>query len=168
MIPSLPDLLHTVQSVVAIGAKDIGSLHPMIVHFPIALLLTAVVLDLGALVLQRPGLHRIALWNLTLGTLAAGLAVLTGLRAEDVAKHSFEIEHVMELHERLGITTFIFGVAGASWRLARRDQLTPRARLVTTLVALAMLTTLVIGAHLGGRLVYEFGVGGSFGATRVP
>ena len=54
------------------------SAHPLVVHFPIALLLTAVLLDLAALVLRRPGLHRIALWNLSLGALGAGIAVLTG------------------------------------------------------------------------------------------
>lgn len=85
------------------------SLHPLVVHFPIALLLTAVCVDLAALVLKRPALHRVALWNLTLGTIGAGVAVLSGLRAGDVAKHSFEIWHVMELHKRLGFITLILG-----------------------------------------------------------
>jgi hypothetical protein len=31
---------------------------------------------------------------------------------------------------------------------------------------IAMVGTLSYGAHLGGRLVYEFGVGGSFGTAR--
>ena len=140
------------------------SLHPLIVHFPIALLLTSVALDCLAVVLKRPGLHRIALWNLSLGTLAAGAAVLSGLQAEDVAKHSFEIWQVMELHERLGISTLILGLMAASWRLFRRDQLTRRWRIVTLLLSLAMAGTLSAGAFLGGRLVYEFGVGGRFGA----
>ena len=58
------------------------SLHPLVVHFPIALLLSAVGLELLALLLKRPALHRISLWNLCLGTLGAAAAVLTGLRAE--------------------------------------------------------------------------------------
>lgn len=139
------------------------SAHPLVVHFPIALLLTGVALDLVALARKRPQLHRIALWNLALGVLAAGVAVGTGLRAEGVAKHSFEIWQVMELHKRLGITTLILGLMAVSWRLKQRDQLTTRARLVTTALLLVMTATLLWGAHLGGRLVYEFGVGGSFG-----
>lgn len=139
------------------------SLHPLVVHFPIALLLASVGLDLAALIFRRPGLHRIALWNLALGTCGAGVAVLTGLQAEDVAKHSFEIWHVMEIHKRLGISTLILGLMGAGWRLMQRDRLTSRARLVTMLLAILMAGTLSYGASLGGRMVYEFGVGGVFG-----
>ena len=143
------------------------SLHPLIVHFPIALLLTSVALDFLALILKRPSLHRVALWNLSLGTLAAGAAVLSGLQAEDAAKHSFEIWQVMTLHKRLGITTLILGLMTVSWRLSKRDQLTPRGRIVTLLLSLVMVGTLGYGAFLGGRLVYEFGVGGRFGTPAV-
>ena len=140
------------------------SAHPLVVHFPIALLLTAVVLDVLAVVARRPAWHRVALWNLALGTLAAGAAVISGLRAEDVAKHSFDIWEVMELHERLGIATLAMGAVVSALRLWKRDQLSPRWRVLTIALLLAMLGTLTYGAHLGGRLVYEFGVGGRFGA----
>jgi uncharacterized membrane protein len=128
-------------------------------------LLTAVFLDLTALALKQSGLHRIALWNLALGTLGAGAAVLTGLQASEVAKHTFEIHRVMELHKRLGITTLILGSLAIAWRLWKRDRLARWARVVTLLGMLAMAVTLAYGAHLGGRLVYEFGVGGQFGIS---
>ncbi len=140
------------------------SAHPLIVHFPIALLLAAVLLDLLALALRRPGLHRVALWNLSLGTVGAAVAVLTGLQVEDIAKHSFEIWKVLELHKRLGITTLILGIMALALRLRYRDQLSPRLRLLSLIIMLAMTGTLAYGAFLGGRLVYEFGVGGTFGA----
>lgn len=139
------------------------SFHPLIVHFPIALLLTATALDLMATLMKRPNLHRVALWNLGLGTLGAATAVLTGLQAEEVAKHSFEIWRVLEIHERLGITTLLLAIMVLAWRLTHRDHLTRRARLLTLGVMLVMCTTVSIGGYLGGRLVYEFGVGGSFG-----
>ena len=141
------------------------SIHPLIVHFPIALLLTALLLDLLAVIVKRPGWHRVALWNLSLGTLGAAAAVASGLKAEEVAKHSFEIWKVLELHEKLGITTLVLGVLITAWRLIRRDQLGPRARLVTLAGMALMAMTLSFGGYLGGRMVYEFGVGGSFGRT---
>lgn len=139
------------------------SAHPMAVHFPIALLLTAGLLDAAAAALRRPALHRVALWNLALGALAAAVTVWTGLRAEAVAKHSFEIYQVMELHERLGIVTASVAGLVTVWRLARRDALRPWERAVTLALLAALAGTLAYGAHLGGRLVYEFGVGGRFG-----
>ena len=139
------------------------SVHPLIVHFPIALLLTAVALDAAAFILKRPGLYRVALWNLALGTLAAAAAVWSGLRAEDIAKHSFDIWQVMEQHEKLGITTLSIAAVVTVWRLIRRDALRPWERALTLALLLALVGTLAYGAHLGGRLVYEFGVGGHFG-----
>ena len=144
------------------------SIHPLIVHFPIALLLTSVGLDAAALILRRPGWHRIALWNLVLGTLGAGAAVYSGLRAEEVAKHAFEIWRVITLHERLGFCTLSLGIVGSGVRLLRRDRFGSLARAVTMILALAMVTTISWGAYLGGRLVYELGVGGSFGRQAVP
>ncbi len=144
------------------------SLHPLVVHFPIALLLTALLLDGMALGLTRPALHRVALWNLTLGTLGASVAVLTGLQAEEVAKHSFEIWRIMELHERLGITTLIFGIMVTSWRWWKRDQLSHRARVLTMAGMVLIASSISFGAYLGGRMVYEFGVGGSFGKAVQP
>jgi len=139
------------------------SLHPLVVHFPIALLLTALALDALALLLRRPSLHRVALWNLCLGTAGAAVAVLTGLRAAEVARHSFDIHRIMELHRKLGIATVSLGSLLVAWRLWRRDRLTSRSRLLVLLLMLAMGSTLAYGAYLGGRMVYEFGVGGSFG-----
>ena len=141
------------------------SAHPLVVHFPIALLVTAVGLDLLALAMKRPALHRVALWNLVLGTLGAGLAVWTGLRAAEVAKHTFAIHQVMELHQKLGIATLIMGSVAAVWRLGTRDRLGLPSRALVMLLMAAMAGTLAYGAHLGGRLVYEFGVGGAFGAA---
>lgn len=141
------------------------SLHPLIVHFPIALLLTALVLDALAWLLKREDLRRVALWNLTLGTAGAAAAVASGLQAETVAKHSFEIWQIMALHKRLGITTLILGLMATTLRWSRRDRLTPRRRAFALALGLGMAATVSIGAYLGGRLVYEFGVGGSFGAA---
>ena len=144
------------------------TVHPLIVHFPIALLLTSAGLDLAAVALRRPTLHRIALWNLVLGTLGAGAAVWTGLRAEEVAKHSFEIWRIITLHKRLGFCTLILGLMGGGARLITRDRLSPTARGGTMLLAVLMATTLTWGAYLGGRLVYECGVGGSFDRQPTP
>ena len=141
------------------------SAHPLVVHFPIALLLAAVLVDLLAIGLKRPALHRVALWNLGLGTLGAGLAVWSGLEASEVAKHTFEIHQVMELHRKLGLATLIIGGVVAVWRLWQRDRLGPRSRALALFLMLAMAGTLAYGAHLGGRLVYEFGVGGAFGGV---
>lgn len=141
------------------------SFHPRVVHFPIALLLTAVLLELAAGAFRREGVRRVALWNLALGTLGAGAAVLTGWQAAEIARHSFEIHQVIELHRRVGLATLVLATLVTGWRVWVRDRLSAMGRRVVTLLMLAMVATLIYGAHLGGRLVYEFGVGGSFGVS---
>jgi MFS family permease len=93
--------------------------------------LSALLVDGLALALKRPSLHRVALWNLCLGTAGASVAVFTGLRAGEIAKHSFEIWQVMERHERLGITTLVLGVVTSAFRLWKRDRLSPGLRAAT-------------------------------------
>ncbi len=57
-------------------------LHPILVHFPIALLLTSVVLDFLALILKRWGLAVAATWCLVFGVPAAAVAMLAGQISE--------------------------------------------------------------------------------------
>ena len=144
------------------------SVHPLVVHFPIALLLTAFLLDGLGMIFRRPGLHRVALWNLCLGTVGAVAAVLTGLEASEIAKHTFEIHRVMERHEQLGIATAISAGILTIARLLLRDRLNAWLRGASQIILAGIVITLAYGAHLGGRLVYEFGVGGRFGAPEAP
>ena len=137
------------------------SVHPLIVHFPIALLLTSVAADAAGRLLKRPALEQVGLWNLCLGALGAAAAVLTGLQAEEAAKHSFEIWKVMALHERLGKITLGLALAAVVIRLAKRNRLGTGLWTLTFLLTIIMISTLSWGAWLGGRLVYEFGVGGA-------
>jgi uncharacterized membrane protein len=141
------------------------SLHPLTVHFPIALLLTALLVETLALVGRRPSWHRISLWNLMLGAVGAAAAVITGRLAEETAKHSFAIHQVMSVHERMGYLVLALAVIAAGWRLRVRDRLgVSSRRLVWAVLAIAC-GIMVFGAHLGGRLVYEYGVGGVYGRS---
>lgn len=55
-----------------------AELHPIMVHFPIALLITSVALDFVSVVFRRWRLTEAASWCLTLGVPAAAVALLSG------------------------------------------------------------------------------------------
>lgn len=57
-------------------------LHPIIIHFPIALLLSAVALDFLAVFFRRWGLADAASWLLVLGVPSAAFALLSGWVSE--------------------------------------------------------------------------------------
>jgi len=147
-------------------------LHPLIIHFPIGLLLVApVFILLGALVEPRRGRMFLiaALVLLLLGTGAIFFAVQTGEAAGKLAERTPEINAVLEHHEQLAersklvfsVLTFVLALVIFFPALIRRE--IPRwAYVAMPLVFLVFygggMLLLTNTAHNGGRLVHEFGV----------
>ena len=134
-------------------------LHPMLVHFPIALLFASVLFDFVATWLKRETLGEGALWLLVLGLLGGMAAAITGDWAEEVAEQAGITESLIDTHETLALATLgIFGVL-LLWRLLLRNQLTTKTAIPYFLVAAIGLGTLSATGHFGGDLVYEHGAG---------
>ena len=162
------------------------ALHPLAVHFPVALLLTAPLLVLAGLALpaHRRGLGLAALLVMVVGTAGAFLAVATGEAAEWRADLVPGAGAVLEEHEEHGEQArTVFTVLTLAWAgllflpaLLRRRAGGggPPAALhpVWTLAWLAAwilgLVLLVETAALGGRLVHELGVRGAGPAPAAP
>ncbi len=146
------------------------ALHPLIVHFPIALLLTApVFLILGLVRKSGRGFLAAALILMALGTAATYVAVPTGEAAAELADRTAQVNAVIETHESLAETTrtvftaltVIFAVILLGPALFRK-RLDRAPALVLNLAFLVFYAAgslvLVNTAHNGGRLVHEFGV----------
>ena len=144
------------------------SLHPLVVHFPIAFVAVAPFLDLACLVFRdRVWLDRAASAMYLTGTLGAGAAYLSGGRAaKALASVSPTAESVLADHEAQAVLTLIVLAAvtllrvTVSW-LARDDRRIKIGifRLLAIPAAVAALAMLALTADLGGRLVYRHGVG---------
>ncbi len=146
-------------------------LHPLVIHFPIALLMVAPLFVLLALVLRRYSIEfsRTALVLLALGTVSTFVAVSTGQAAGELAEHNDAINAVISQHEELAETTRnTFTVLTLLYALAifapgpLRRLRKPALALATNVVFLVVLagaTLLVVStAHQGGRLVHQLGV----------
>ncbi len=147
-------------------------LHPLVVHFPIALLLVAPLLVIGALVwksLSR-GLLVAALALMVVGTAFTWVAVSTGAAAGEQAEQGgARIEAVVEQHEELAETTrnvfTLLTLAFAMLVFAPSMMRRALERVPFTAAHAAFLVLyaggavfLVNTAHQGGRIVHEFGV----------
>ncbi len=147
------------------------ALHPLVVHFPVALLLTAPLLVLMGLALPRAGrgFLNAALAVMVLGTVAAWVAVGTGEAAGELATRTPAVRAALEQHEELAETTrtvftlltLTFAVLLLGPALLKR---TPGRR-ITVLAGGAYLVCYLFGsvllantAHQGGRLVHGLGV----------
>ncbi len=134
-------------------------IHPLVVHFPIALILSALLVDTLAMVFRKPHWHQASLWNLGLGVLGAAVAVRTGEAAEETVERVKGLHQVLERHEQFGTWALWLGVVLVAWRLLRRDRMGPWLRGLTVAVTAVLAAFVSVGGYLGGRMVYEFGAG---------
>lgn len=136
-------------------------IHPMLVHFPIALLITGFAAELAGLLTGKEWLTRAALLLLILGTAGAISAVVTGQREEDKIVETPAIEHTLEEHEEAGEFTMWLFIAIAAARIvtAWRKSLPKAVSWVVLLVWLAGLGAITKTAWHGGHLVYKYGAG---------
>lgn len=139
-------------------------LHPRLVHFPIALLVTGVVLVLLHL-WRREAWHgisfeRVGFASLVLGWLMVVPAVISGLIDQNAIALDSPARSVSNTHiTAVVITWILFGLA-IYVRIRRRQMMdAPRWRWLYVGLLLAGLAGLLIAGELGGQLTYLFGVG---------
>jgi uncharacterized membrane protein len=138
--------------------------HPLIVHFPIALLCSAVALDSAAWVLRRNQLLRqLATVLYILGTASALAAYVTGRAASGTVWMPGMAHAVLAEHWNWALRTvsFFAVVTVARVVLLRRSRGVPGHALVAAFVLAGFvgLGLLIETGDRGGRLVYQYGVG---------
>ena len=145
---------------------SIAMVHPMLVHFPIVLLITACSLDIIVLLIKKDLANRqclplVALSALLLGTMSAGIAAIFGDIALDKAISLGFPRGPLETHETLALITIaVFSVHCLLRLLAlwRRHPLRGFIGWISALPGMVGVVLLIFTAYYGGELVYHFGV----------
>lgn len=134
---------------------DWPRLHAALNDLPTALLLTAAIFDLAALLTRREGFRQVSFWTLVFGAVGGAAAVVSGLQAEEHIAHGDAVHRVMETHEQLGLITLgVFGVL-AVWRIVRERRMQFLERSLLLVFSLAGVGVLFATANYGGRLIFE-------------
>ena len=133
--------------------------HPAIVHFPIALLVVAVTVDVVALFMRRASWHPVA-WRLLVGgTLSALIAVVTGDAAAADYRQGDETAAIVQHHEDMAtLCLLLFGVASLG-RLPIALGRPPRWLAYWIALSFVGVGLIVFTSVIGGELVYVHGVG---------
>lgn len=134
-------------------------LHPIAVHFAIALFVVGVLLDVVAIVASKPQYHWPAWINLTLGVLAATAAITAGMTAEASVRVSHEVHQTLDTHKLLGFSGFGIILLLCAWRFALRGGFPQRAAVLYCVLSVAGLAAIGGAGYYGGELVYDHGVG---------
>src|ERR1700693_2156895 len=136
--------------------------HPMVVHFPLALVVTAALFLVAARLLRQERhaatLATVGTWNLCVGAIAALCALATGLAAVLDLHVGLAARQAISLHVKWAIFTTLALVLLAVWRGAGSAQQS-RPSWIFMGMLLAATAALIVTGYRGGQNVYRYGVG---------
>lgn len=133
-------------------------LHPLVVHFPIVLLLVATLFELVNLFVKKDYLGKSSTILYVLGVISGLVTLTTGDPAEEFAydKWGQGIHDTVELHSTLAnVSVILFAIVAVVKLFGKLVKM--NKTLITALVivfSLAGSTTLAITGHLGGKIAY--------------
>lgn len=137
-----------------IGGLEI---HPLVVHFPIALTVVGALATAAYALLRRDWLRWFGPILLTVALLGAAGAYFTGEDAKDRAEKIAVPEAAVESHEETAI--WAIWLIALSTLLAWATHASRRGVWVAAVVSLAAVAVVALAAHRGGKLVYIHGAG---------
>jgi len=137
--------------------------HPLSVHYPIALLLAALLFKVLALAIKDHTWSKAGSLLLVLGTVGAWMAVYTGSMADGIVSRKICDPTVLKDHENAAYTLAWLFSAASLIDLATFVSLLKK---YTTVLKYAVVILMFIGSgflayagHLGATLVYQQGAG---------
>jgi uncharacterized membrane protein len=150
------------------GAAHLQNVHPLLVHFPLALMPSALLLYVLAWATHKESWAWTGLWLLGLGALGAAVSVASGLYgAEGVMIDPSVKEHLLFYHKRLMLGALGLAAVLSAWALFARP-MPIKGRGFFLALLLILVAVLAIGADFGGRMVYDYNAGGNACPQPIP
>lgn len=125
-----------------------GQLHPLLIHFPIALVIVAAAAEVAAIFTGDQRWRVLAVGNLRTAAIFAVVAALAGWR---LAAAAMDPTPLLEWHRWLGTISAGATVVAALTTWTRRSVFGVRSYWMALFGAAALVA---IAGHLGGRLVW--------------
>lgn len=139
--------------------KEFPNLHPLVVHFPIAFLAGAVLVQFAVVIFpkNRP-LKWFTFYLLLAGCIGALIAIQTSVHVSGEADDK-AIE-IFEAHRNFGLLTFWFSLLAAILRLVSLKWFKKKwFEIVVTAVIIITIVFVTITGHHGAQMVYIYNVG---------
>jgi uncharacterized membrane protein len=134
---------------------DLTNVHPIFVHFTVALFTIALLLDVLGVAARRESFHSAAWINLVLAAIFGVGTVVFGLVAETQVMIDHEDHMTLTRHKQIGFAVLAVIFVLVFWRLRTRGAFPGKAALAATTLGVGLMW---VGAHYGGQLVYGEGI----------
>jgi len=136
-----------------------SNIHPVLVHFPIALIIVMFILDLLGLLFKRDRLKQSAFILTWFALAGAAAAVVSGLIAEDIGWRPASVGEMLETHELMGFLTLGFMALLAVVRTVFREKIESGLGWLPAVIGGLAIIFVAYGGYLGGEMVYTYGSG---------
>ncbi|HET6461783.1 MAG TPA: DUF2231 domain-containing protein [Syntrophales bacterium] len=142
------------------GIQHLQNTHPLVVHFPIAVLFGSALFYLLVPLSSSEALATTAFSLLIIGILVAAAAVRSCIYAEPgVILASSVRGYLLEKHQNFMIMTLFIGAVLAIWSIIARPFLR-KGRALFIPLCFALLAVMPIGVAYGALMVYDYNAGG--------
>ena len=134
------------------------TMHPIVVHFVIAMVFFAFFCDVVGYLTRNPRLYEVSWWNMCFATVSIFIAVVFGQVEAGLAEHYTAVESVLSLHTLIGwsLSGIIAAITGWRYVIRSRD---PKQLPMPYLGAGLLLAGLVFfQVYLGDELVWVYGL----------
>ncbi len=131
-------------------------IHPKVVHFPIALFITALALDFASFVFKKEAFHKAALHIYVIAALITPLVVRSGIWEEE----RLHLKHpILDVHRMFGLWTMWIALMSLPILWLIKKEWSHYFRFIFFICLLGVASLVTVTGHNGGRMVYEYGVG---------
>jgi uncharacterized membrane protein len=134
------------------------TLHPIVVHFVIAMAVISVIFDLIGVVMRRPNLFEVSFWNLLFATTAIFVAIIFGQVEAGLASPYGAARNILDIHTTIGWS--LAGILSllTGWRYVLRNR-DPESLPLPFLGAGGLVSALVlVQVVLGDKLIWTYGL----------
>lgn len=140
---------------------DLNHLHPMIVHFPIALLIVGFIADAAGIIFKKEFYSKAGFYLLILGTLGVVAAYFSGNFAGEGVTESGALGKALEVHEQAAELSLwlMTGVAVIRIALVLLKKYTGVYKWVAFVLFFAGVLSIARTGYYGGELVYKHAAG---------
>ena len=133
-------------------------IHPIVVHFVIAMALITVVFDVIGVISGKKNLFEVSFWNLIVATVAIFVAIIFGQVEAGLANPYGASRDILNIHSTIGWSLAGVMALLTSWRYVARQKdpaILPRGFLIFDVVLASLV---IMQVYLGDKLVWVYGL----------
>ncbi len=134
------------------------TIHPIVVHFVIAMVIFAFICDLIGYFNRNTRLYEVSWWNMFFATIAIFIAIVFGQYEAGLAQPYAAVEYVLNLHTLIGWSLSGIIATLTGWRYVIRVRSPKKLPIAYLGMGLILVILVSFQVYLGDELVWIYGL----------